>query len=51
MFPHAGHDFENHLKDISLTVRDYVTDIMTRKHKKSAKGKGGKKIRPKEKEA
>ncbi|MBP3404225.1 MAG: alpha/beta hydrolase [Alphaproteobacteria bacterium] len=51
MFPHAGHDFENHLKDISLTVRDYVTDIMTRKHKKSVRGKGGKKIRPKEKEA
>ncbi len=51
MFPHAGHDFDNHLKDISLTVREYVTDIMTRKHKKSLKGKGGKKIRPKEKEA
>ena len=32
-------------------VRDYVTDIMTRKHKKSVRGKGGKKIRPKEKEA
>ena len=47
MFPHAGHDFENHLKDISLAVRDYVTDVTTKKHKKSSKGKI-KKVRPKE---
>lgn len=47
MFPHAGHDFENHLKEVSLAVRDYVTDVMTKKNKKSSKGKI-KKIHPKE---
>lgn len=48
MFPHAGHEFDNHLKELSLTVSEYVTDMMTRKHKKSSKGKGVKKIHPKE---
>ena len=47
MFPHAGHEFDNHLKELSLTVHDYVTDIMTRKHKKSSKGKGLRKSLPK----
>ncbi len=35
MFPHAGHEFDNHLKDLSLAVSGYVTDMMTRKHKKN----------------
>ena len=51
MFPHAGHEFDNHLKDLSLAVSGYVTDMMTRKHKKSSKGRGLKKIHPKEKES
>ncbi len=48
LFPHAGHDFDNHLKDISMAVREYVVDVMTKKHKKSMRGKGVKKVRPKE---
>lgn len=51
MFPHADHTFDNHLKDIGLTVRDYVTDIMTKKYRKTVKGKGVKKIKHKEKDA
>ena len=48
MFPHAGHEFDNHLKELSLAVSGYVTDMMTRKHKKSSKNRGLKKVRPKE---
>ena len=48
LFPHAGHEFNNHLKDISMAVREYVVDVMTKKHKKSMRGKGVKKVRPKE---
>lgn len=48
MFPHTGHDFDNHLKELSLTVRDYVTDMMTKKHKKSSRGRGMRKALPKE---
>ena len=48
MFPHAGHDFDNHLNELNEAVTGYVTDMMTRKHKKSSKGKGIKKVRPKE---
>ncbi|MGN0904020.1 MAG: alpha/beta hydrolase [Alphaproteobacteria bacterium] len=47
MFPHADHNFDNHLKDISLAVREYVTEVTTRKQRKSSKSKGLKKLKPK----
>lgn len=48
MFAHTGHDFDGRLKDLSVTVHNYVTDVMTKKHKKGAKLRSIKKTHPKE---
>lgn len=46
LFPQADHNFENHLKNIGITVRDYVTDMLSRKAKRTSKGKGPKRPKP-----
>lgn len=45
MFPHADHDFNNHLRDLNVSIMEYVRDVMTKKQKKSSKPK---KPKPKE---
>lgn len=45
MFPHADHDFNNHLRDLNVSIMEYVRDVMTKKQKKTSKPK---KPKPKE---
>ena len=37
LFPHANHAFDNHLKDLSMSVIDYVRESRAKKHHKSKK--------------
>ena len=48
MFPHADHDFNNHLRDLNQCIMEYVHDVMAKKQKKGSKSKALKKIKPKE---